>query len=238
MPRDGVGVRASGLRKTFDDGLVQALVDVDLEIAPGERLAIMGPTGSGKSTLLALLAMLDSPDAGEIELDGESVSRIRCPEEWRAVHLGIVFQFHHLLAHLTAVENVMLPLIGSGGRTRDIHRKAQNLLDSLGLGHRTLTRAAHLSGGERQITAVARALVNDPKLVLADEPTGSVDSATGEKILEILDEWSGRRGGTLVMVTHDPTVASWSDRIVSLRDGRAYEGRVHCLTQPTAAPKF
>lgn len=223
MPHDGVGVCARALRKTFDDGLVQALVNVDLEIEPGERVAIMGPTGSGKSTLLALLAMLDSPDAGELELGGQPVSQIRCPESWRAANLGLVFQLHHLLGHLTAVENVMLPLIGSGGIIQNHRHQARTLLKSLGLAHRTDTLAAHLSGGERQITAVARSLINDPKLVLADEPTGSVDSVTGVRILEILGEWSARRGGSLVMVTHDPAVASWSGRVVHLRDGLVHD---------------
>jgi len=227
VQREGVSVSARGLRKTFDGGLVQALVDVDLEILPGERVAIMGPTGSGKSTLLALLALLDHPDAGALELGGKPASQIRCPESWRATNLGIVFQLHHLLGHLTAVENVMLPLIGKGGRVRDQHEKALALLESLGLGHRADTLAAHLSGGERQITAVARALVNNPKLLLADEPTGSVDSVTGVRVLEILDRWSARQGGSLVMVTHDPAVASWSDRVVHLRDGRVHQDR--CL---------
>ena len=220
MPHEGIGVRARGLRKFYDGGLVRALVDVSLEIAPGERVTIMGPTGSGKSTLLALVAMLEDPDAGELELDGESTSRIRSPERWRGANLGIVFQLHHLLGHLTVEENVVLPLIGSGGRMRDQLRKAHALLGDLGLNHRKNTLAANLSGGERQITAVARALINDPKLVLADEPTGNVDSVTGAKILEILDGWSERRGGSLVMVTHDSTVASRSDRVVYLRDGQ------------------
>jgi len=224
VPDEGITVTARGLRKAYDGGLVQALVNVDLEVASGERVAIMGPTGSGKSTLLSLLAMLDDADSGELELDGVPASQIRCPEQWRAAKLGIVFQLHHLLAHLTAVENVMLPLIGNGGRTADMRNRAKAVLVGLGLGHRTDTLAAHLSGGERQITAVARALVNDPRLVLADEPTGSVDSATGVRILEILGEWRERRGGTLVMVTHDPTVASWSDRVVHLRDGRVRPG--------------
>lgn len=223
MPREGVHVRARDLRKSYDGGLVQAVAGVDLEIAAGEKVAIVGPTGSGKSTLLALVSMLESPDAGEIELDGVPTSSIRSPERWRRTHLGLVFQLHHLLEHLTAVENVMLPLIGSGRRTHDARGAAQGLLESLGLGHRVETLAARLSGGERQITAVARAVVNDPRLVLADEPTGNVDSVTGARILDILDDWRERHGGSLVTVTHDPQVASRSDRVVRLRDGRVQE---------------
>jgi putative ABC transport system ATP-binding protein len=215
------------VRKSFDGGLVQALADVDLDVAPGEKVAITGPTGSGKSTLLALLSMLESPDAGEIELDGVQTEKIRAPERWRRAHLGFVFQLHHLLEHLTAAENVMLPLIAFRRPPRDARRRAEALLESLGLGHRADALAARLSGGERQITAVARAVVNDPRLVLADEPTGSVDTATGRRILDILDAWCERRGGTLITVTHDPEVASRSSRVVRLRDGRVDEPD-HC----------
>lgn len=223
MPREGVRVRARGLRKSYDGGLVQALADVDLDVAPGEKVAITGPTGSGKSTLLALLSMLESPDAGEIELDGMHTRKIRSPERWRRTHLGFVFQLHHLLDHLTAVENVMLPLIAGRRPPGDARQVAQALLESLGLGHRVDTLAARLSGGERQITAVARAVINDPGLVLADEPTGSVDTVTGTRILDILDDWCERRGGSLITVTHDSEVAARSARVVRLRDGRVDE---------------
>ena len=226
MSDEGVRVSAHGLNKSYDGGLVRALVDVDLEIAPGEKVAIIGPTGSGKSTLLALLSMLESADGGTIELDGVPTTSIRSPERWRSIHLGLVFQLHHLLGHLTAVENVMLPLIGDRHPPSDARRQAQTMLEGLGLAHRADTLAAHLSGGERQVTSVARAVINDPRLVLADEPTGNVDSETGARILDILADWSTRRGGSLITVTHDGEVASRSDRVVRLRDGRI-EGTDH-----------
>jgi ABC-type lipoprotein export system ATPase subunit len=216
----GIGVRAHRLCKAFDGGLVQALVDVDLEVQAGERVAITGPVGSGKSTLLALIAMLDQPDSGALELDGELVETVRNPESWRAECLGIVFQLHYLLPYLTAAENVMLPLIAGGGPIRQHRARAHELLESLELGHRAGMLACKLSGGERQLTAVARALVNDPRLVLADEPTGSVDSGMGARVLEILTEWWSGRASTLILATHDAQVAAWSDRVVRMRDGR------------------
>jgi ABC-type lipoprotein export system ATPase subunit len=210
---------ARGLVKSFDNGLVRALQGVELAIGAGERVAIMGPTGCGKSTLLALLALLEAPDAGELLLDSRPVAELGSPEVWRARNVGIVFQFHHLLPHLSAEENVTLPLQGRAERRRGSPRVG-TLLAELGLEARAATLAAKLSGGERQLTAVARALVNEPRLVLADEPTGSVDSATGARILETLLGWSGRQAATLVVVTHDPAIAARLDRTVHMSDGR------------------
>lgn len=216
---DAVGITARALAKSYDGGKVPALAGVDLSIRPGERIAITGPTGCGKSTLLSLIALLDVPDSGDLELDGRSASTIRSPERWRAERVGIVFQFHHLLPHLTVEENALLPLVGRMPAAR-ARRRARAVVEKVGLGHRATFRADRLSGGERQMAAVARALVASPALVLADEPTGSVDSRTGEDILDLIFGWEDGPPPTLVLVTHNPDVAARADRVVTMKDGR------------------
>lgn len=213
----GVSLRARDLCKYFDHGLVRALQGVNLEVEASERLAITGPTGCGKSTLLSLLALLDEPDAGEIFVDGLPAARLRSPEDWRAERVGLVFQLHHLLPHLTVEENLLLPL---QGRARQGRTRVEELASRLGLSHRLGARAAALSGGERQVAAVARALVRQPGLVLADEPTGAVDSATGERIVSTLLGWCEESGATMVLVTHDPGLADRLGRTVHMLDGR------------------
>ena len=219
--RRGLEIVAQDLHKAYEGGLVFALRGVDLKVERGERVAVIGPTGCGKSTLLALLALLDRPDRGEILIDDLPASSLHHPEEWRNREVGIVFQFHYLLPHLTVEENVALPVLD--GRDKGFAR-ARELVDRLGLGSRARTLASVLSGGERQLAALARALVNDPAFVLADEPTGSVDSATGGRILDELLGWADRCGGTLVVVTHDPSVAGRMDRTMQMRDGRVVDG--------------
>ena len=220
--KSGLSLLVKDLHKSFDGGLVQALQGVDLTVAPGERVAVVGPTGCGKSTLLSLLALLDAPDRGEILIDGHRPEDLRPAEDWRAREVGIVFQFHHLLPHLTVAENTLLPLLASSGSVDP--RRAVALLGRLGLADRAHALAARLSGGERQLAALARALINDPRFVLADEPTGSVDSATGSRILDELSEWSTRSKGSLVLVTHDPAVARSMDRVIAMKDGRVVDG--------------
>jgi ABC-type lipoprotein export system ATPase subunit len=179
----------------------------------------MGPTGCGKSTLLSLLALLDVPDAGLLAIDGRSPAELGPAEDWRRRELGIVFQLHHLLPHLTTLENVLLPVVSR--RELPVARvRAAAMLDSLGLSHRTGTLASGLSGGERQLAALARALVMEPRLLLADEPTGSVDSASGERILDTLLGWCHEHPVTAVVVTHDRSVAARLDRTIQMRDGR------------------
>jgi putative ABC transport system ATP-binding protein len=217
---DGLSISARRLRKHFDGGLVRAVDGVDLEIAAGERVAITGPTGCGKSTLLSLLALLERQDEGELELGGVPAPKIRDPDRWRAENLGIVFQFHHLLPHLSAEENVQLPLIGRGAPRDGVRRRSREMLAAVGLGHRAAFLATKLSGGERQLTAVARALIAGPALVLADEPTGSVDSRTGARILGLLLDGELTRRSTVVLVTHDPKVAARAGRTVTMLDGR------------------
>lgn len=218
-PAFGLALEARGLRKTFEDGLVVALERADLSLGPGERVAIMGPTGCGKSTLLALLCLLELPDAGEISFDGLSAQAIKNPERWRLENVGIVFQFHHLLPHLTALENVTLPLVARPMRQSEREQRGMDLLEGFKLTHRAHTLAAKLSGGERQLVALARALVNQPRLVLADEPTGSLDSKTGVLLLDYLFNPPYSLQPTILLVTHDPAVAARADRVIRMRDG-------------------
>jgi len=216
----GVALSASGLCRSFDGGLVCALAGADLAVGAGERVAITGPTGCGKTTLLSLLALLERPDAGELLIDGRPCAAIRSPERWRAENVGIVFQLHHLFPHLTAAENVAVPLSTRGVSRSSARQMVQAAIGQVGLGNRAATRASRLSGGERQLVAVARALVGAPRLILADEPTGSVDSATGARVVQLLLDYSATAGATLVLVTHEAAVADRLDRVVAMRDGR------------------
>jgi ABC-type lipoprotein export system ATPase subunit len=203
---------------------VTALEGINLEIDAGEWVAVIGPTGSGKSTLLAVLALLEEADRGIVRLGGTLAHELGSAERWRAGNLGIVFQFHHLLPHLTLLENVQLPLIQPGHQWRTTIDRSSEALDEVGLSHRSNVLAAHVSGGERQLCAVARALVVEPRLVLADEPTGNVDPATGERVITLLSSWADARGATLLTVTHQPTLAERADRIIALEAGRVVSG--------------
>lgn len=214
----GVSIRLENIAKSFDGGLVKALRGVSLEVEAGESVAIMGPTGCGKSTLLSIVGLLDAPDSGSVFLDGRPAAEFEPAEDFRATRVGFVFQFHHLLPHLSVVENVELPLAGRAGRAA-ARERATEALALVGLEHRARTLAARVSGGERQLAALARALVGTPDLILADEPTGSVDSETGARILALLEGWSARTLGTLLVVSHDPAVAARCRRLVRMRDG-------------------
>ncbi|MGE5233264.1 MAG: ABC transporter ATP-binding protein [Acidobacteriota bacterium] len=202
------------------DRLLTILDEVDLEIAAGEFVAVLGPSGSGKSTLLALLAGLDRPTSGEIRLDGEPIQDLS--EDALALlrrrKVGFVFQSFQLLGNLTALENVLLPLELQG--TADAEARAHELLARVGLGERAHHYPSQLSGGEQQRVALARAFATKPRLLLADEPTGNLDSANGERVLQVLADLRRRDGTTLVLVTHDPAVAALADRRIHLRDGR------------------
>ena len=220
--KHGIEIVIRGLEKRFEGGLVCALDGVDLSIGPGKRVAITGPTGCGKSTLLSIVALLEKPDAGELYLGGRASETINPPESWRAQHLGMIFQLHHLLPHLTVEENVMLPLFGRKLRVSAIRTRTREILELIGIGHRGNFVISKLSGGERQLTAGARALVTKPSLVLADEPTGSVDSDTGERVLDLIMGDAMRPGPTVVLVTHDERVAARADRTISMLDGRIH----------------
>lgn len=217
-------IRVSQVVKHYDGGLVQALRGVSFTIARGERVAIMGPSGSGKTTLLHLLAALDLPTGGSVEILGQDLAAVPNLDRLRNQTLGFVFQLHHLIPNLTLWENVALPTYPSGLSRREQRERAADLLESVGLGHRVDFLPVKCSGGERQRAAVARALINDPELLLADEPTGSVDSVTGERILDLFDRVNRERQVTTVVITHDPAVAARADRTLRLVDGLLVDG--------------
>jgi putative ABC transport system ATP-binding protein len=212
------------LRKSFesDEMPVRALRRVDLTIDAGEFVALTGPSGCGKSTLLNLIAGLDVPNDGEIELNGVALAGLGESDRarLRRRHIGIVFQFFNLLVDLSALENVVLPAVISGTPRRAAECRARDLLDILGLGSKVGEFPGVLSGGERQRLAIARALANEPTLLLADEPTGALDSAGGREVLELLRRLHAR-GQTILLVTHDDEVAAAAERLVTMRDGRA-----------------
>ena len=216
-------IRLKGISRTFDVGgePVHALTDVDETIGAGEHLAIMGPSGSGKSTLLHILGCLDRPDRGVYELLSRDVARLDEGELSlvRRHTIGFVFQFFHLVPRLTALENVELPMVFAGIEAGERRERATSRLRAVGLEPRATHRPDQLSGGERQRVAIARATVLDPKLLLADEPTGNLDTASGRQVLEILEQMNAA-GLTLVVVTHDPAVARRARRVLVLKDGR------------------
>ena len=216
-----LAISAHGVRKRFEDGRIVALAGMDLDVGAGEFVAIVGPSGCGKSTLLHLLAALDRPDAGSIRVADHDLAESSELAHYRARHVGMVFQLHNLLPSLTASENVQLPLFELGVRAGERRARADRLLALVGLAGRGSSRPPQLSGGERQRVAIARALANEPPILLADEPTGSLDSEAGTLVLDLLDVLRRSRSLTLVLVTHDPAVATRADRIVRMLDGRA-----------------
>src|SRR5258707_738278 len=205
---------------------VKALAGVTLDVAAGEFVAIVGPSGSGKSTLLHLMGGLDAPTSGDVLIDGASIARMSDDEVtiFRRRAIGFVFQFFNLLPTLSAEENVALPLLLDGKRSRDVRERVVAALDAVGLAHRRGHRPDELSGGEMQRVAIARALVIDPKLILADEPTGNLDTRTGEQILALIRDANRARGSTVVLVTHDARAAGHAARIVTLKDGTVVNG--------------
>jgi putative ABC transport system ATP-binding protein len=228
----------TGLRKTFEaeNAPVRALRGVDLAVRPGEFIAVMGPSGCGKSTLLNLVAGLDVPDEGEITVAGEAVTG-RTEDDlarMRRKHMGIVFQFFNLLEGMTVLENVVLPSVIAGRRRKMAETRARDLLDLLGIGDKASAVPGVLSGGQRQRLAIARALANSPTLLLADEPTGALDSAGGAEIIELLRRLHAS-GQTIILVTHDPAVADAAGRIVRMRDGRIVSADVASAV-PAPAP--
>jgi putative ABC transport system ATP-binding protein len=213
--------------KTYGQGaaLVQALKSVDLSISAGEFVSIMGPSGSGKSTLLNLVSALDTPSAGRITIDGQDVSKLDddALTLFRRRKVGLIFQFFNLLPTLNALDNVLVPVMLERRTTTEDREHALELLNEVGLAARTLHRVHQLSGGEIQRVAIARSLVLGPRLLLADEPTGNLDSTTGTSILRLLRSTCENHGMTIVMVTHDVKAAQAGDRIVALKDGRIVE---------------
>jgi putative ABC transport system ATP-binding protein len=215
-------IQIRNLEKTYDMGAAQvmALRGVSLNIEANEYVAIMGPSGSGKSTLMNIVGCLDTPTAGEYDLNGQPVSTLNDDElaQIRNREIGFVFQTFNLLPRIDALRNVELPLIYSGIPSKKRHEQAIHALESVGLGDRMHHKPNELSGGQRQRVAIARALVNHPSIILADEPTGNLDSRTGEEIMELFDRLH-EAGNTIILVTHEETIAAHSHRVVRLHDG-------------------
>ena len=218
-------IRLENVWKVYREGVeTVALRGVDLSIEEGEYVSIMGPSGSGKSTLMHIMGLLDTPTKGKVYIEGRDVSRMSEDERARIRRkkIGFVFQAYNLIPSLTAVENVELPLLLDGVPREERRKVAVSLLERMGLGNRLHYYPNQLSGGQQQRVAIARALANDPRIILADEPTGNLDTKTGRKILDLFKELH-EEGRTLVVVTHDPEVAREAERIVKIRDGRLVE---------------
>ena len=222
MNQNGTIIRMSGIRKVYDTGKVkvEALKGIDLDVYPGEFVAIVGPSGSGKSTLMNLLGCLDTPTEGQYEIGGDNVAGVTRDElaEIRNRRVGFVFQNFNLLPHITAQENVELPMLFGGIAPKERKQRATELLTRVGLGDRIDHKPTELSGGQMQRVAIARALAMDPDIILADEPTGNLDTSSGTDVMSLFQElW--KSGRTLVIITHDPALAKRASRIVEIRDG-------------------
>jgi putative ABC transport system ATP-binding protein len=222
-------IELHGVRKVFRQGeaRVEALAGVDLTVAAGEYVAVVGPSGSGKSTLLNVVGGLERPTAGQVQIDGRLLGRMsdRDLTIFRRRHIGVVFQFFNLLPTLSALENVALPLVLDGLGTREASARAADALEAVGLRARSRHRPEELSGGEMQRVALARALVVVPKVVLADEPTGNLDSRTRDQVLDLVGRLHEEHGTTVVVVTHDEAAAGRAGRVVAMRDGAVVS---HC----------
>ena len=218
-------IRCESLQRLYPDGNVAALRDVNLRIARGEYIAIMGPSGSGKSTLLNLIGGLDKPSAGEIYFDNVPLSKPGAIDDLRISKIGFVFQAFHLLPTLNACENVQIPMFEGPLSAAARRRRALTLLEDVGMSHRLGHLPNQLSGGERQRVAIARSLANDPTVLLADEPTGNLDTVTGEEILNLFGRMHQERNLTILLVTHSPEIAARARRLIRLRDGCIIEDR-------------
>ena len=212
-------IKLEGITKSF--GSLQVLKGIDLEINKGEIVSIVGPSGAGKTTLLQIMGTLDEPDAGVVQIDGTVVSRMKEKElsAFRNKNIGFVFQFHQLLPEFTALENVMIPALIAGVSSKEAHERAMKILDFMGLVDRSSHKPNELSGGEKQRVAVARALINDPAVILADEPSGSLDTHNKEDLHQLFFDLRDRLGQTFVIVTHDEGLAKITDRTVHMVDG-------------------
>jgi putative ABC transport system ATP-binding protein len=216
-------IRAEKLCKSYSLGKneIPVLKDVSIEIGKGEFVSVMGPSGSGKSTLLYLLGCLDAPSAGRVFVGDVELSQMTDAEAsaYRRRRLGFVFQFYNLVPNLTVEENTLLPVLLDGQKARKYKQRLDEVIEIVGLGDRRRHRPAELSGGQQQRVAIARALIHDPEIILADEPTGNLDSKTGTGIMELLRDINLERGKTIVQVTHSPEAARYGNRIITLRDG-------------------
>lgn len=213
-------IKAKNIHKSFD--ALEVLKGVDIEIAKGEIVSIVGPSGAGKTTLLQILGTLDRPDSGDVEVNGVNFSKLSEKElaAFRNKHIGFIFQFHQLLPEFTALENVMIPALIARKDTKSVTARAKELIGYLGLSERMEHKPSELSGGEKQRVAVARALINSPSVILADEPSGSLDSKNRDELHKLLFDVRDKFGLTLVIVTHDKELAALSDRVIEMKDGR------------------
>jgi putative ABC transport system ATP-binding protein len=220
-------IEIRGLKKSYENGQIVALNGVDLEIKKGEFVSIIGPSGSGKSTLLNMLGALDVADEGTVKVAGVDLTKTKDLSTFRSQEIGFVFQLHNLIPNLTALENVQIPMLETPLSGKKMEERAMELLRSVELEDKINQKPTKLSGGQRQRVAIARALVNHPSIILADEPTGSLDSKTGDIILDILKDLHKKENVTLVMVTHEPYVANMAERIITVRDGEIIEEKAH-----------
>ena len=213
-------IKAKNIHKSFD--ALEVLKGVDIEIAKGEIVSIVGPSGAGKTTLLRILGTLDRPDAGDVEVNDVNFSKLNEKElaAFRNKHIGFIFQFHQLLPEFTALENVMIPALIARKDTKSVTARAKELIGYLGLSERMEHKPSELSGGEKQRVAVARALINNPSVLLADEPSGSLDSKNRDELHKLLFDVREKFGLTLVIVTHDKELAALSDRVIEMKDGK------------------
>jgi len=218
--RTAPAIEVRGLCKSYDEGRIEALRGVDLSIAAGEFVAISGPSGSGKSTLLQLIGGLDSPTSGQVFFQGSVLGTAIDLDTYRSKHVGFVFQGFYLMPTLRAIENVQVPMLAAGADAKDRAQRAEALLVEMGLEGRLRQYPNELSGGERQRVAIARALANNPAILLADEPTGNLDSVNSARILEMLTGLQEKRGMTLIVVTHENDIANAAPRHIRIRDGR------------------
>ncbi|MGZ7210043.1 MAG: ABC transporter ATP-binding protein [Methanobacterium sp.] len=223
-------IEIKNLKKSYDNGAIRALNGVDLKIKKGEFVSIIGPSGSGKSTLLNMIGALDKGDEGSINVAGNDLMHKKDLSEFRSGEIGFVFQLHNLIPNLTVFENVQIPMLETPASGKEMEERAMELLKSVGLEEKIKTRPTKLSGGERQRVAIARALVNHPSIILADEPTGALDSKTGDLILNILKDLHKKENVTLVMVTHEPYVANMADRIITVLDGKVREEKTNNIS--------
>lgn len=217
-------LHVEGLSLHFDDGQTKALNGVDLDVREGEFVSIVGPSGSGKSSLLNVIGTLDAPTSGELVFRDQPYSKIEDASLFRRENIGFIFQAFYLIPTLSALDNVIVPTIGCDGAADEYKAHAEALLTQLGLRDRLGHFPGTLSGGERQRVAIARALINRPRMILADEPTGSLDSTNAAQVLDILTDIVKQQGLTLIMVTHDANVSARSDRIIHMRDGKIEQG--------------
>jgi lipoprotein-releasing system ATP-binding protein len=207
---------------TKNYGSLQVLRSVDFDISKGEIVCIVGSSGAGKSTLLHILGTLDTPDSGTVTLEGKQIDSLKGNKlaAFRNKHIGFVFQFHHLLPEFTAVENVCIPGWIAGGKKKEVNERATSILNSLGLGDRLQNKPQQLSGGEQQRVAVARALINNPSIIMADEPTGNLDSARAKELHQLFIDLRNQFNQTFLIVTHNEELATMSDRVMHMKDGK------------------